>query len=109
MADDKLRRKSRGDAQATCDVCGKAEYLCPSCPRRPMNRPYRFDHGWKTIFDADRELAQVQLRNAKAARALACCAQSHPAYSQLDAEYIAAGMDLLALRARRTGKGTEIA
>lgn len=90
----------RGDQPpGSCDACGKAEYLCPTCPRRPQG--YKFNHGWEVAFANDRENAQAQMRNAKAARALAVCPPAHPAFPTLEREYIAAGEAILDLWERR--------
>lgn len=100
--DEELKKpRNRGLSADRCDICGHTEYLCPACPSRPLDRPYKFNHGWAGLYRADPELAAVQVRNAKAARALASLKESDLTYDQWDREYQAAGLALIELRASR--------
>lgn len=88
----------QGD-EKRCDCCGKAEYKCPDCPDRPDG--YRFNHGWAKAYGDNPELAAIQVRNAKAARALAITSEHHPAYPGLVREYEEAGDELRAYRLKQ--------
>lgn len=62
------------------------------------------DQGFRAMAASDREMTRVLVRNAKAAQQLSTAHESHPGYAQLEAEYVAAGMELLVLRERRAGR-----
>lgn len=97
------------ETASKCDQCDKhPTVLCPTCPSRLPGMRSRDDQGFRRLYEHDPELARCLMLNARAAKALAQCAESHPAYAELDQEYIEAGLALMALRAKR-GADTKLA
>ena len=87
------------DDKPTCDQCDKHPSVrCPGCPKGPSRYE---DKGMAAMIERDPELGRIVLRNAKAAKALAACPENHPAYRQLNNEYIEAGVALAAIREAR--------
>jgi hypothetical protein len=87
---------------AKCGVCDNGpEFRCPTCPKRESQHIKPFDHGWKSAFAHDREMAQALMRDAKTSRALVTTHESHPAYEALALEYARSGIALMVLRSRR--------
>lgn len=88
----------RDDNPDRCGCCGTGEFRCPRCPLGP--KPYR-DRGMDRLMRDDPEMGRVMLWNAKAARALVLCHESHPAFAELERDYIEAGARLAEIRAER--------
>lgn len=86
-----------------CDSANPPAFLCPSCPKRGQQDVKPFNHGWRALWQNDRELAEAMIREARAARALATTREDHPAYADVDGEYVRSGIALARLRARRAG------
>jgi hypothetical protein len=85
----------------SCD--NSPAYLCPGCPKRPRDGVYKFDHGWRCLTKHDAEMAQLEIRSAKAAREIATLHEAHPAYPRWEREYQDAGVAIARMRAQRHG------